>query len=94
MKSFGVNPKGALVEKVSDILSGKTIVITGTLSKPRNYFEEKIKSHGGKTSASVSKKTSYVLCGENPGSKFDKARELGIIILSEIEFEKLISDGI
>ena len=90
LKNFGVNPQGSLVQKVSDILSGKTIVITGTLSQPRTYFEEIIKSHGGKTSGSVSKKTSYVLAGENAGSKFDKARELGIIILSEEEFNKLI----
>ena len=94
LSQYGVNPQGSLVEKVSDVLNGKTIVITGTLSQPRSYFEEKIKSYGGKTSGSVSKKTSYVLAGENPGSKFDKARELGIIILSEEEFYKLISDGV
>ncbi|MBR6164098.1 NAD-dependent DNA ligase LigA [bacterium] len=93
LKNFGVNPLGSSVEKVSDVLSGKTIVITGTLSQPRNYFEDIIKSHGGKTSGSVSKKTSYVLSGENPGSKFDKARELGVIIIDENEFNKIISDG-
>ena len=92
LEEYGVNPQGSAVEKVSDIFNGKTFVITGTLSQPRNVFEEKIKSLGGKTSSSVSKKTSYVLAGENPGSKFDKASSLGVIILNEQEFIKL-SEG-
>lgn len=92
LEKFGVNPKGSAVEKISDIFAGKTFVITGTLSRPRNYYEEKIKSLGGKTSSSVSKKTSYVLAGENPGSKFDKASSLGVIILNEQDFNSL-SEG-
>ena len=55
-------------------------------------FEEKIKKYGGKVSGSVSKKTSYVLAGENPGSKFDKASALGVIILTERDFDAL-SEG-
>ncbi len=90
LKDYGVNPKGSSVVKESDIFAGKTFVITGTLSKPRQFFEEKIKKHGGKVSSSVSKKTSYVLLGENPGSKFDKASSLGVIILNERDFEKLL----
>ncbi len=92
LEKYGVNPQGSAVEKVSDIFIGKTFVITGTLSKPRNFFEEKIKSLGGKTSSSVSKKTSYVIAGENPGSKFDKASSLGVIILNEEDFYSLIQE--
>lgn len=92
LEAYGVEPKGSSVQKISDIFEGKTFVITGTLSKPRNFFEAKIKQLGGKTSSSVSKKTSYVLAGENPGSKFDKASSLGVIILNERDFN-LLSEG-
>ena len=67
----------------SKLLDGINIVITGTLSKPRNYFEELIKANNGNIVNSVSKKTSYVLCGENPGSKLDKANELNVKVISE-----------
>lgn len=87
----GVSPQGTLVEKLSDKFKGMTFVITGTLPKPRGEYEKMIKSLGGKTSSSVSKKTSYVLVGENPGSKFDKASDLGVIILSETEFFNLVN---
>ena len=86
LKRNGVVPKSAESSKVSDKFSGMVFVITGTLSKPRGYFEEMIKSMGGKTSSSVSKKTTYVLCGENPGSKFDKAASLGVKIINEEDF--------
>lgn len=92
LELYGVKPSGSAVEKISDIFQGKTFVITGTLSQPRSVFEERIKRLGGKTSGSVSKKTSYVLAGDNPGSKFDKASELGVIILSERDFN-LLSEG-
>ena len=71
---------------------GKTFVLTGTLSRPRTEVENLIESLGGKTSSSVSKKTDYVLAGENAGSKLDKARELNITILSETEFDRLVDD--
>lgn len=92
LKTRGVVPQNADSETVSDKLKNKTFVITGTLSKPRNDFEAIIKSMGGKVSSSVSKKTDYVLCGENPGSKFDKATSLGVIILNEVEFKNLIEE--
>lgn len=92
LKLYGVNPKGSAFEKISNIFEGKTFVITGTLSKPRNIFEERIKKLGGKVSSSVSKKTSYVLAGDNPGSKFDKAHSLGVIILNEKDFD-ILSEG-
>ena len=74
-------------------LEGKTFVLTGTLqSMTRDEAGDKIKMKGGKTSSSVSKKTSFVIAGENPGSKLDKAQDLGVIILSEEEFLKLIGE--
>ncbi len=69
---------------------GKTFVITGTLSKPRDHFKELIESQGGKTSDSVSKRTDYLLCGEDAGSKLEKAKTLGVKILDEAEFLKLL----
>ena len=72
------------------LLDGLTIVITGTLSKPRNEFEELIERLGGHSAGSVSAKTSYVLAGADPGSKYDKAKSLGVKILNEDDFNKLI----
>jgi DNA ligase (NAD+) len=77
-------------KKLSDKLEGKSFVITGTLSQSRSYYENLIKENAGKVSSSVSSKTSYVLCGENPGSKETKALELKIPILDENEFLKLV----
>ncbi len=94
LKLNGVNPKGSAYERTSNVLEGKTFVITGTLSEPRSVFEGIIKRAGGKLSSSVSKKTSYVLAGENPGSKFDKASDLGVIILTEQEFNLLVEGKI
>jgi len=87
LKKNGVIPQSAKSSKISDKFEGMTFVITGTLSQPRTYFEEMIKSRGGKTSSSVSKKTAYLLCGENPGSKFDKASSLGVKIIDEEDFK-------
>jgi DNA ligase (NAD+) len=72
-------------------ISGKTIVVTGKLTRQtRPEIEALIKSLGGKAAGSVSKKTDYVVAGEDAGSKLDKARELGIQVLTEEEFLKLI----
>jgi DNA ligase (NAD+) len=72
-------------------LADKTFVVTGTLERfKRNEIEDLIRSLGGTATGSVSKKTSYLVCGAEPGSKLDKARELGVPVLSEAEFEKLI----
>lgn len=90
--NFGVIPQSADSEKVSDKFKNLTFVITGTLSKPRSDYEAIIKSMGGKVSSSVSKKTSYVLCGENPGSKFDKATSLGVIIIDENSFKDMVNE--
>ncbi len=77
-------------ETKSHALQGSSWVITGTLSEPREIFEEMIRRNGGRVTASVSKKTSYLLAGEDAGSKLDKARQLGIETLTEAKFrEKL-----
>src|SRR5205085_1481063 len=69
-----------------------TWVITGTLSQSRDEIAELIRARGGKVSGSVSKKTSYVLAGEEAGSKLEKARKLGVRVLNEGEFRKMLSD--
>ncbi|MEK7179230.1 MAG: BRCT domain-containing protein, partial [Patescibacteria group bacterium] len=73
-------------------LSGKTFVLTGTLaSLSRDEARTTIKSLGGDVASSVSHKTDFVVVGENPGSKFEDAHRLGIPILSEKEFLKMVS---
>lgn len=71
-------------------LAGKTFVLTGTLSMPREEAEAKIRALGGTASGSVSKKTSYLVAGESAGSKLDKARELGVQVLNEAEFVRML----
>lgn len=77
----------------AQVFAGKTFVITGTLSVPRETFKERIEAAGGKVSGSVSKKTSYVLAGSEAGTKLDKAKELSVPILSEDEFEALMASA-
>lgn len=90
LNELGVEPAPLEMPK-SDVLKGKNFVLTGTLQNmTRDEASEKIKMYGGKTSSSVSKNTSYVLAGENPGSKLDKAKNLGVIILTEDEFLEMI----
>ena len=70
--------------------SGKTFVLTGALHHlTRDEATEKIKERGGKVSGSVSKNTDYVLVGDDPGSKYEKAKKLGIPILSEELFQRM-----
>ncbi len=71
-------------------LAGTTWVITGTLSEEREAIAETIRKHGGKVSSSVSKKTTYLLAGEETGSKLDKARSLGVKVIGEAGFRKMI----
>jgi DNA ligase (NAD+) len=73
-------------------LAGKTLVVTGTLRKyTRDEIEELIARHGGRATSSVSKSTDYVVAGEKAGSKLEKAQSLGVRVLSEEDFEKLIT---
>jgi DNA ligase (NAD+) len=75
-------------------LAGKTLVVTGSLSKyGRQEIEDLIKSLGGKASGSVSKKTDYLIAGADAGSKLDKAKELGVPVLTEAEFDAMIGKG-
>jgi DNA ligase (NAD+) len=94
MKEPGIQPKSEKVtaKKAAELpLSGKTFVLTGTLpSMTRDEAREKIEVLGGHVTGSVSKKTDYVLAGAEPGSKFDKAKELGIRIIEEAEFRKML----
>lgn len=91
--SQGVTIKAGEETSANQIFKGKTFVLTGTLSRARGEVEKEIEMLGGKCSGSVSKKTDFVLAGESAGSKLDKARELGIKILNEEEFEKLKQEG-
>ena len=78
-------------EKSHTPLAGKTFVLTGTLSKmSRDEAKEKIRSSEGSISSAVSAKTDYVVAGENPGSKLDEARRLGVSVLTEAEFLRMI----
>jgi DNA ligase (NAD+) len=87
----GVHPTAEKREVKSDKLAGKTFVFTGTLAnRTREEAGAMVQQHGGKLSGSVSNKTNYVVVGTDPGSKYDKAKELGVTILNESEFEKLL----
>lgn len=89
-KAYGLNMV-SLKEKTDNRFEGKTFVLTGTLpTYSRNEASEIIEKFGGKTASSVSKKTSYVLAGEDAGSKLTKAQSLGITIISEAEFNEMI----
>src|SRR4029077_6863859 len=87
----GVRPTAEKREVKSQKFAGKTFVFTGGLAnRSREDAGELVLQHGGKLSGSVSKKTDYVVVGADPGSKYDKAKELGVTILTEPEFEKLL----
>lgn len=89
--SLGVNPHYEKKEVLESPFMGKTVVVTGTLENySRTLIKEKLESLGAKVSGSVSKKTDFVIAGEAAGSKYDKAKSLGVTILSEEEFENMI----
>ena len=93
LRAHGVNFIGEKTAK-SDLLAGKTIVATGSLTLyTRKEINDLIESLGGKAAGSVSKKTSYVVAGENAGSKLQKAAELGIPVLTEEEFRTMITNA-
>ena len=93
LRAAGVNMKEERSEPKGTKFAGKTFVFTGTLAnRTREAAEAIVVSQGGKVASSVSKKTSYVVVGSDPGSKFDKAKALGVPILDEAGFEKLLSE--
>jgi len=92
LRAVGVNMKEERQVPVSARFAGMTFVFTGTLAKrSREEAEALVVSHGGKPANSVSKKTTYVVVGEDAGSKLDKAKALGVTILTEPQFDKLLS---
>ncbi len=90
--TLGIDP--SVLEKTSDKLSGKSIVISGTfIQYSRDALKNMIEQHGGKNVASVSSKTDYLLAGENMGpAKLEKANKVGVKIISEVDFLSMISD--
>jgi len=91
LRKAGVHPTAEKRVVKSQKLTGKSFVFTGGLAnRSREEAGELVTQHGGKVSGSVSKKTDYVVVGTDPGSKFEKAKELSVTILTEAEFEKLL----
>jgi DNA ligase (NAD+) len=95
LKEAGVQTQAEAREAPKGVdLSGRTFVITGTFAGfSRQQAEEAVRARGGKASSSVSRKTGYIVVGENPGSKLDRARDLGVKTLTEAEFKKLLGLG-
>jgi DNA ligase (NAD+) len=92
LQKSGVHPTMEKREMKSDKFAGKSFVFTGGLAnRSREDAAEIVKQHGGTISGSVSKKTGYVVVGTDPGSKHDKAKSLGVTILTEKEFERLLA---
>ena len=93
LKSAGVNMESLEEESTDNRFEGMTFVLTGSLEQfTRDQASEIIEKMGGKTSSSVSKKTTYVLAGEDAGSKLTKAQNLGITVISENDFKEMISE--
>lgn len=91
LKLAGVNTTSLEEENTDNRFENKTFVLTGTLSKyTRDEAGNIIEKFGGKTSSSVSKKTSYVIAGEDAGSKLTKAQSLGVEVITEEQFEEMI----
>ena len=90
LKELNLNMEylGEKIDRSNDKINGKTFVITGTLSNSRDYYKEILENKGANVTGSVTKKTDYVLVGDNPGSKYDKAKELNITIISEEDFNE------
>ena len=88
--NINMNYLGKEINTSNEKVNGKTFVITGTLSVPREEIKDKLESLGAKVTSSVTKKTDYVIVGDNPGSKESKAKELGITILNEEEYNDIV----
>jgi DNA ligase (NAD+) len=98
LKAAGVDmtaPKKPAAAAATGPLAGKTIVVTGTLERhTREEIHALIEQHGGKAGNSVSKKTDYLVAGDEAGSKLAKAQQLGVQVIDEPEFERLISQTV
>jgi DNA ligase (NAD+) len=93
MREAGVNMQAAETTPLGTALDGLKFVLTGTMSVARDTIKDMIEAQGGNVIGSVSKKTDYVVIGENPGSKADKAVSLGVPTISESDLRKMIGDG-
>jgi DNA ligase (NAD+) len=95
LRSNGVWPKSKIIPNINNhMLAGKKFVVTGSLSKfTRDGIKSYIKEYGGKISDSVSIKTDYLILGANPGAKYNKAKNLGIQIISEMELKEIVEKG-
>ena len=95
LRAVGITwPEGEPAPAALLPLAGKTFVLTGTLpTLSRDEAKEMLEAAGAKVSGSVSKKTHYVVAGEEAGSKLDKARELGVAVIDEIEMRALLGDA-
>ncbi len=94
LRRANVHAQPVSVAPVADTLAGKSFVFTGALSAPRDQLETLVQTQGGRISSSVSGKTDYVVAGDNAGSKLDKARALGVAVLTEAEFRALLAPAI
>jgi DNA ligase (NAD+) len=93
LRAVGVREQRPVRRAGGGPLRGKTMVITGTLSVSRDDLIARIEAAGGKVTSGISKKTDYLLAGDDPGSKLDKARKLGIDVLDEAGFDALLRGG-
>lgn len=92
VNEFGLKNDEPIVETIDSVFSGKTIVLTGTLSHyKRSDLKKQLEAMGAKVSSSVSKNTDLVICGQNPGSKFDQAKTLGIKVIEEDELLAMLA---
>ena len=91
MLESGIEIKYAENTKLSEKFNGQSFVFTGALQNmTRDKAQSLVKDHGGRATSSVTKKTSYLVVGADPGSKYDKAQSLGVEVLTEDEFMKLV----
>jgi DNA ligase (NAD+) len=90
LASLEIVPRGEAPKAVEGILSGRTVVLTGSLSVPRDHVKARLEAAGAKVSDSVSKRTSFVVAGEEAGSKLDKARALGVAVVDEGRLERIL----
>ncbi len=92
MQAAGVNMKAEEKVAAGTALAGKTLVLTGTMSAPRGEIKALVEANGGKVTGGVSKKTSYVVAGDSPGSKVEKAEKSGVPVISEDELRALLGE--
>ena len=91
MRNAGVNMLAEEKTRASMGLAGKTFVLTGTMTVPRDEIKSLVEANGGKVTGSVSKKTSFLVAGDSPGSKVEKALKTGVPVISEDDLRSLIA---